>query len=170
MGQHDRPGKPVDTDRFFVIGVNNLGGCHGSTGPASVEPAHRQAVGRRFPVVTVEDWVAAQARLADRLGIQRFAAVMGGSLGAMQALQWTISLSRALRHALVIACAPNLSAQNIAFNEVARQAIVTDPDFHGGDYYEHGVKPHAGPARRAHGRPHHLSLRRRDGGEVRPRS
>ena len=119
-------------------------------------------------MVTVEDWVAAQARLADQLGIAQFAAVMGGSLGAMQALQWTISHPDKLRHALVIACAPNLSAQNIAFNEVARQAILTDPDFHGGDYYEHGVKPHRGLARRAHGRPHHLSLRRRDGVEIRP--
>jgi homoserine O-acetyltransferase len=138
------PGKPVDTDRFFVVGVNNLGGCHGSTGPCSIDPKTGKRWGSRFPVVTVEDWVAAQARLADKLGVERFAAVMGGSLGAMQSLQWTISFPEKLRHALVIACAPNLSAQNIAFNEVARQAIVTDPDFHGGDYYEHGVKPQRG--------------------------
>jgi homoserine O-acetyltransferase len=138
------PGKPVDTDRFFVIGVNNLGGCHGSTGPCSVDPKTGKKWGARFPMVTVEDWVAAQARLAEQLGVERFAAVMGGSLGAMQSLQWTISYPDKLRHALVIACAPNLSAQNIAFNEVARQAIVTDPDFHGGDYYEHGVKPQRG--------------------------
>jgi homoserine O-acetyltransferase len=138
------PGKPVDTDRFFVIGVNNLGGCHGSTGPCSVDPKTGKKWGARFPMVTVEDWVAAQARLAEQLGVERFAAVMGGSLGAMQSLQWTISFPDKLRHALVIACAPNLSAQNIAFNEVARQAIVTDPDFHGGDYYEHGVKPQRG--------------------------
>ncbi len=109
-------------------------------------------------MVTVEDWVESQARLADRLGIGQFAAVMGGSLGAMQALQWTISYPERLRHALVIACAPNLSAQNIAFNEIARQAIITDPDFHGGDYYEHGVDAQARPARRAHGRSHHLSV------------
>src|SRR5918999_2115325 len=138
------PGKPVDTDRFFVIGVNNLGGCHGSTGPCSVDPKTGKSWGGRFPVVTVEDWVEAQAQLADELGIRQFAAVMGGSLGAMQSLQWTISHPERLRHAVVIACAPNLSAQNIAFNEVARQAILTDPDFRGGDYYGHGVKPHRG--------------------------
>ncbi len=138
------PGKPLDTDRFFVIGVNNLGGCHGSTGPCSLNPRTGKPWGGSFPVVTVEDWVAAQARLAEKLGIARFAAVMGGSLGAMQSLQWTISHPDKLRHALVIACAPNLSAQNIAFNEVARQAILTDPDFHDGNYYMHGVKPHRG--------------------------
>ena len=138
------PGKPVDTDRFFVIGVNNLGGCHGSTGPQSTNPKTGKPWGADFPVVTVEDWVAAQARLANHLRIRRFAAVMGGSLGAMQALQWTISFPERVRHALVIACAPNLSAQNIAFNEVARQAIITDPDFHGGHYYEHDTRPTRG--------------------------
>ncbi|MEK6592823.1 MAG: homoserine O-acetyltransferase [Pseudomonadota bacterium] len=138
------PGKPVDTNRFFVIGVNNLGGCHGSTGPKSINPKSGKPWGGAFPVVTVEDWVATQAQLADQLGIQRFAAVMGGSLGAMQALQWTISYPERLRHALVIACAPSLSAQNIAFNEIARQAIITDPDFHGGDYYAHNTMPKCG--------------------------
>ncbi|MBI3935418.1 MAG: homoserine O-acetyltransferase [Betaproteobacteria bacterium] len=138
------PGKPVDTNRFFVIGVNNLGGCHGSTGPKSVNPATGKPWGAEFPVVTVEDWVAAQARLADHLGIGQFAAVMGGSLGAMQSLAWTVSFPGRIRHALVIACAPNLSAQNIAFNEVARQAIITDPDFHGGHYYERGTTPKRG--------------------------
>jgi len=138
------PGKPLDTDRFFVVGVNNLGGCHGSTGPMSANPATGKPWGGEFPVVTVEDWVAAQARLADLLGIDRFAAVMGGSLGAMQALQWTISFPERIGHALVIAATPKLSAQNIAFNEVARQAITTDPDFHGGNYYEHGVVPRRG--------------------------
>lgn len=138
------PGKPVDTDRFFVIGVNNLGGCHGSTGPASTNPATGRPWGADFPVVTVEDWVQVQARLADRLGIGQFAAVIGGSLGAMQALQWTISFPDRVRHSLVIAAAPKLSAQNIAFNEVARQAITTDPDFHGGNYYAHGVVPRRG--------------------------
>jgi len=138
------PGKPVDTNRFFVIGVNNLGGCHGSTGPKSINSVTGKPWGSRFPVVTVEDWVKSQTRLADRLGIRQFAAVMGGSLGAMQSLQWTISYPERLRHALVIACAPNLSAQNIAFNEIARQAIITDPDFHGGDYYERGVTPKRG--------------------------
>jgi homoserine O-acetyltransferase/O-succinyltransferase len=138
------PGKPLDTRRFFVVGVNNLGGCFGSTGPGSMNPATGRAWGADFPVVTVEDWVNAQARLADQLGIGRFAAVMGGSLGAMQALSWTIQYPERIAHALLIACAPNLSAQNIAFNEVARQAIITDPDFHGGHYYEHGVQPRRG--------------------------
>ncbi len=138
------PGKPLDTDRFFVVGVNNIGGCHGSTGPASINPATGRQWGADFPVVTVEDWVEAQSRLATRLGIQRFAAVMGGSLGAMQALQWAISQPQRIRHAIVIAAAPKLSTQNIAFNEVARQAITTDPDFHGGNYYSHGVVPRRG--------------------------
>jgi homoserine O-acetyltransferase len=138
------PGKPVDTNRFFVVGVNNLGGCHGSTGPASINPATGRPWGADFPVVTVDDWVEAQARLATRLGIERFAAVMGGSLGAMQALQWAISQPERVRHSIVIAAAPRLSAQNIAFNEVARQAITTDPDFHGGNYYSHGVVPRRG--------------------------
>jgi homoserine O-acetyltransferase len=138
------PGKPLDTNRFFVIGSNYLGSCFGSTGPASVNPATGKPWGADFPVVTVEDWVHAQARLAEHLGIERFAAVMGGSLGAMQALQWTLSYPDRVRHALVIAAAPRLSAQNIAFNEVARQAIMTDPDFHGGHYYEKGVVPARG--------------------------
>ena len=138
------PGKPLDTDRFFVIGVNNPGGCFGSTGPKSMNPKTGKQFGADFPVVTVEDWVAAQARLADHLGITCFAAVMGGSLGAMQALQWSIAYPDRIRHALVIAAAPKLSAQNIAFNDVARQAIITDPEFHGGHYYEHGVVPKRG--------------------------
>ena len=135
------PGKPLDTDRFFVIGNNYIGSCFGSTGPTSPNPATGQPWGADFPVVTVEDWVAAQARLADHLGIERFAAVMGGSLGAMQALQWSLSHPARVRNAIVIAATPRLSAQNIAFNEVARQAIVTDPDFHGGHYYAKGVVP-----------------------------
>jgi len=138
------PGKPLDTNRFFVIGVNNLGGCHGSTGPSSINPKTGNPYGADFPVVTVEDWVASHARLADHLGIDSFAASIGGSLGAMQALQWTISYPDRMRHALVIAAAPKLSAQNIAFSEVARQAIITDPDFHGGNYYAHGVIPKNG--------------------------
>ncbi len=135
------PGKPLDTTKFFVIGSNYIGSCFGSTGPASTNPATGRPWGADFPVVTVEDWVAAQARLADHLGIESFAAVMGGSLGAMQALQWTLSYPERVRHAIVIAATPKLSAQNIAFNEVARQAIMTDPDFHGGHYYEKGVVP-----------------------------
>jgi len=138
------PGKPLDTERFFVIGVNNLGGCHGSTGPMGLNPATGRPWGGDFPVVTVEDWVDAQARLADRLGIECFAAVMGGSLGAMQALHWALAYPERIRHALVIASTPRLSAQNIAFNEVARQAITTDPDFHGGHYYDKGVVPTRG--------------------------
>ncbi|MFN0314275.1 MAG: homoserine O-acetyltransferase [Burkholderiales bacterium] len=138
------PGKPVDTQRFFVVGVNNLGGCHGSTGPATINPDTGKPWGADFPLVTVEDWVEAQARLADHLGIECFAVVMGGSLGAMQALQWTISHPGRVKHALVIAAAPKLTAQNIAFNEVARQAITTDPDFHGGNFYAHGVVPKRG--------------------------
>jgi len=138
------PGKPVDTRRFFVVGVNNLGGCHGSTGPVSINPDTGRPWGADFPVVTVEDWVEAQARLADHLGIERFALTMGGSLGAMQALQWTMSHPQRVRHALVVAAAPKLSAQNIAFNEVARQAIMTDPDFHGGNFYAHQTVPRRG--------------------------
>jgi homoserine O-acetyltransferase len=138
------PGKPVDTRRFFVIGVNNLGSCFGSTGPMSVDPATGQPWGSRFPVVTVEDWVDAQARVLDRLGIERLAAVMGGSLGGMQALAWAIRHPQRVAHCVAIASAPALSAQNIAFNEVARRAIVTDPDFHGGNYYAHGVVPRQG--------------------------
>ncbi|MFS0755662.1 homoserine O-acetyltransferase [Noviherbaspirillum sp. 1P10PC] len=138
------PGKPLDTDRFFVIGVNNLGSCFGSTGPMHVNPATGKPYGAAFPVVTVEDWVHAQARLADALGIRQFAAVMGGSLGGMQALAWSLLYPDRLRHCMVIASTPKLSAQNIAFNDVARQSILTDPDFHGGDYYAHGVVPRNG--------------------------
>jgi homoserine O-acetyltransferase/O-succinyltransferase len=138
------PGKPVDTDRFFVIGVNNLGSCFGSTGPMHVNPDTGRVYGADFPVVTVEDWVNAQARLLDALGITTLAAVMGGSLGGMQALSWTLQYPQRVRHAVVVASAPNLNAENIAFNEVARRAIVTDPDFHGGHFYQHGVVPKRG--------------------------
>lgn len=135
------PGKPLDTDRFFVIGVNNPGCCFGSTGPMHTNPATGKPYGAGFPVVTVEDWVHAQALLADALGIRQFAAVMGGSLGGMQALAWSMMYPQRLRRCIVIASTTKLSAQNIAFNDVARQAILTDPDFHGGDYYAHGVVP-----------------------------
>ncbi len=140
------PGKPLDTDRFFVIGVNNLGSCFGSTGPMHSNPDRDdgQVYGADFPVVTVEDWVNAQALLLDRLGIQTLAAVMGGSLGGMQALGWALQYPSRVRHAVVIASAPNLTAENIAFNEVARRAIVTDPDFHGGNFYQHSVVPKRG--------------------------
>jgi homoserine O-acetyltransferase len=138
------PGKPLDTDRFFVVGVNNLGSCFGSSGPLSENPATGKSWGADFPLVTVEDWVDAQARLADQLGIRQWAAVMGGSLGGMQALAWATRYPERIRHALVIAAAPNLSAQNIAFNEVARQAIRTDPDFHDGHFEASGTKPRRG--------------------------
>ena len=138
------PGKPLDTDNFFVIGVNNLGSCFGSTGPMHINPDTGRVYGADFPVVTVEDWVNAQARLLDALGITTLAAVMGGSLGGMQALSWTLQYPARVRHAVVVASAPNLTAENIAFNEVARRAIVTDPDFHGGHFYDHGVIPKRG--------------------------
>lgn len=138
------PGKPVDTDRFFVIGVNNLGGCHGSTGPTSIDSTTGKPYGASFPVVTVEDWVEAQEKLSQHLGIEQFAAIMGGSLGGMQAMQWTLNYPEKVRHALVIAAAANLTAQNIAFNDVARQAILTDQEFYGGNYYAFETLPRRG--------------------------
>ena len=138
------PGKPLDTERFFVIGVNNPGSCFGSTGPMQNNPETGRPYGADFPVVTVEDWVDAQARLLDVLGIRQLAAVLGGSLGGMQALSWSLRHPDRLRHCIAVATAPNLSAQNIAFNEVARRAIVTDPEFHGGHFYEHDTLPRRG--------------------------
>ncbi|WP_339800067.1 homoserine O-acetyltransferase [uncultured Marinobacter sp.] len=138
------PGKPIDTNRFFVVSLNNLGGCHGSTGPTSTNPETGQPYGPDFPVITVKDWVHSQAMLADQLGIECWAAVVGGSLGGMQALQWSLSYPDRLRHAVVIASTPRLSAQNIAFNEVARRAITSDADFHGGRYHEHDTLPRNG--------------------------
>jgi homoserine O-acetyltransferase len=135
------PGKPVDTTRFFVIGINNIGSCFGSTGPMHTNPATGKPYGHHFPLVTVEDWVRAQSLLADKLGIYRFAAVMGGSLGGMQALAWSMMFPERLAHCVAIASTAKLTAQNIAFNDVARQAILTDPDFHEGHFYEHGVVP-----------------------------
>ncbi len=138
------PGKPVDTNRFFVVSSNNLGGCAGSTGPLSIDPKTGKAFGPTFPIVTVRDWVESQARLADHLGIQRWAAVMGGSLGGMQALQWATDYPERVGHAVIIAAAPKLSTQNIAFNEVARQAIRKDPNFYGGYYLDHDAVPEYG--------------------------
>jgi len=138
------PGKPIDTNHFFVVSLNNLGGCAGSTGPASINPDTGTWYGPDFPVVTVRDWVHSQARLADRLGIQKWAAVVGGSLGGMQVMRWSISYPDRLRHAIMLAVAPKLSAQNIAFNEVARQSITADPEFHAGRYREHEVLPKKG--------------------------
>jgi homoserine O-acetyltransferase/O-succinyltransferase len=138
------PGRPLDTRKFFVIGLNNLGGCHGSTGPRAINPTTKKPWGSEFPVVTVPDWVNAQALLANRLGIDSFAAIIGGSLGGMQALQWSIDYPERVRNVLAIAAAPKLSAENIGFNEVARQAIMTDPEFHGGNFYEHNTIPQRG--------------------------
>lgn len=138
------PGKPIDSEQFFIVCLNNLGGCKGSTGPNTPNPANGKPWGPDFPIVTVRDWVESQARLADRLEIREWAAVIGGSLGGMQVLQWAIDFPARLRHAVVIAAAPNLTAQNIAFNEVVRQALRSDPDFHDGHYYEHNVVPSRG--------------------------
>ncbi len=138
------PGKMIDTNRFFVVASANLGGYNGSTGPGSTNPATGRHYGPDFPVVTVGDWVRSQNLLRAHLGIERWAAVIGGSLGGMQVMQWSIDYPDRLAHAIVIASAPKLSAQNIAFNEIARQAIVTDPEFHGGRYYEKGVVPRRG--------------------------
>ena len=138
------PGKPVDTNQFFVIGVNNLGSCFGSTGPMQINPDTGKIYGADFPVVTVQDWVDAQALLLNALGIHTLACVMGGSLGGMQALSWTLQYPDRVRHAVIVASAPNLTAENIAFNEVARRAIVTDPDFCQGHYAAHGVLPKRG--------------------------
>ena len=138
------PGKPIDTDQFFVISLNNLGGCSGSTGPLSINPETSKPYGPYFPEVTVLDWIHTQARLADYLGISCFAAVVGGSLGGMQALQWSITYPDRIAAAVIIAAAPRLTAQTIAFNEVARQAIMRDPNFFDGNYAEHGVIPASG--------------------------
>jgi len=135
------PGKPIDTNRFFVVSSNNLGGCHGSTGPNSINPETNEKYGPDFPIVTVTDWVKSQAMLSDALGIDSWAAVIGGSLGGMQAMEWAIQFPDRIKHSIIIASAPKLSAQNIAFNEVARQAIRRDPDFHEGKYFNHDSKP-----------------------------
>jgi homoserine O-acetyltransferase len=142
--QYIGPGKAIDTNHFFVVSPNNLGGCHGSTGPTSMNAETGKYYGPDFPLVTTRDWMHSQARLADRLGIQQWAAVIGGSLGGMQALQWAVDLPDRIRHAVVIAAAPRLSAQNIAFNEVARQAILSDPEFHDGHYLEKNTLPRTG--------------------------
>lgn len=138
------PAKPIDTRKFFVVSANNLGGCKGSTGPNTINPDTGKPYGPDFPIVTVKDWVRSQERLARTLGIEQWAAVVGGSLGGMQALQWAIDFPAKVRNAVIIAAAPRLSAQNIAFNEVARQAIFSDPDFHDGRYYERQLVPRRG--------------------------
>ena len=140
------PGKPIDTRRFFVVSLNNLGGCHGSTGPSSSNPETGQPWGPDFPSLRVRDWVNSQARLADYLGIDCWAAVVGGSLGGMQAMRWALEYPDRIRHCVVIAAAMKLSAQNLAFNEVARQAILSDPAFAGGYYQTRGEIPAQGLA------------------------
>lgn len=135
------PGKAIDTNKFFVIALNNLGGCCGSTGPTSINPETGQRWEASFPIVTVEDWVESQARLADLLGIQTFAAIVGGSLGGMQVLEWSIRFPTRLQSAVIVASAPKLSTQNIAFNEVARQSIRRDPDFFDGNYIDNNSVP-----------------------------
>lgn len=138
------PGKAIDTNLFHVISLNNLGGCGGSTGPASINPETGKYYGPDFPVITVRDWALSQLRLIDRLGIDKLAAVVGGSLGGMQVLRWAISYPQRLSHAVCIAGAPKLSAQNIAFNEVARRSITSDPNFHNGHYLENNTYPREG--------------------------
>ncbi len=140
------PGKPIDTNRFFVVSLNNLGGCHGSTGPRSINPATGRPWGPGFPPLRARDWVHSQARLADRLGIDCWAAVIGGSLGGMQAMRWALEYPGRVRHCVVIAAAMKLSAQNLAFNEVARQAILSDPNFAEGHYLERETTPAQGLA------------------------
>lgn len=138
------PGKPIDTNTFFVVSLNNLGGCKGSTGPTTNDPETGELYGPDFPIVTVRDWVESQARLADVLNIQVWAAVVGGSLGGMQALKWSLDYPERVKHAVVVASTPKLTAQNIAFNEIARKAITSDPSFHEGRYYEHDTVPAKG--------------------------
>ena len=140
------PGKPIDTERFFVVSLNNLGGCHGSTGPNSINPDTGKPWGPDFPPLRARDWVNSQARLADYLGINCWAAIIGGSLGGMQAMRWSLEYPERVRHCVVIAAAMKLSAQNLAFNEVARQAILSDPQFLGGHYQEQNTVPAQGLA------------------------
>ena len=140
------PGKPIDTDRFFVVSLNNIGGCHGSTGPTSINPQTGEPWGPDFPPLRARDWVHSQARLADFLGIECWAAVVGGSLGGMQAMRWALEYPDRIKHCIVIAAAMKLSAQNLAFNEVARQAILSDPAFADGHYLERGSAPTRGLA------------------------
>jgi homoserine O-acetyltransferase len=140
------PGKPVDTDRYFVICSNVVGGCMGTTGPASINPMTGKPWGLDFPVITIRDMVRAQAMLLDHLGIDTLFAVVGGSMGGMQVLQWAESFPERVFSALPIACATRHSAQNIAFHEVGRQAIMADPEWRGGRYHLEGTNPRRGLA------------------------
>lgn len=138
------PGKAMDTDKLFIVSVNNLGGCHGSTGPESIDPSTQKPFGPDFPQVVVKDWVASQMLLAEHLQIERFLAVIGGSLGGMQALQWSIDFPERVENAVLIATAAKLTAQNIAFNEIARQAITSDPEYRAGRYRLEDTNPDHG--------------------------
>lgn len=140
------PDKPIDSNRFFIVSLNNIGGCHGSTGPKSIDPTTGQPWGPTFPPLRARDWVTTQARLADHFGIQQWAAVIGGSLGGMQAMRWALEYPDRIKHCIVIASALKLTAQNIAFNELARRAITEDPDFHNGNYLQEGTTPRRGLA------------------------
>jgi len=135
------PGKAIDTNKFFVVSLNNIGGCHGSSGPNTVNPETGKVWGKDFPSLRVRDWVSSQVRLADLLGIEAWAAIAGGSLGAMQCMRWALEYPQRVRHCIVIASAMKLTAQNIAFNETARRAIRSDPDFHEGDYLANQTLP-----------------------------
>ena len=140
------PNKPIDTDKLYVVCLNNLGGCHGSTGPTSINPKTQKTYGSDFPIMTVSDWVNSQKELMSYLGIPSWRFIVGGSLGGMQAFQWTIQNPTLVENCVIIAAAPKLTAQNIAFNEVARQAIMKDPNWHDGNYMEKGVIPSQGLA------------------------
>ena len=138
------PGKAVDTDKYFVVCSNNLGGCAGSSGPLSVNPINKKPYGKDFPSVSVVDWVNSQKLLSDYLGIKKWHMVLGGSLGGMQALQWSISFPESLNKAGIFAAAAKSSTQNIAMNEVGREAIRKDKNFMNGDYLLHDIRPRSG--------------------------
>ena len=140
------PGKPIDTERYFVICPNVMAGCMGSSGPASTNPATGEPWGLDFPVITIRDMVRAQAMLLDHLGIETLFAVAGGSMGGMQVLQWAATYPERVFAALPIACATRHSAQNIAFHEVGRQAVMADPEWRGGRYVFEGTNPRRGLA------------------------
>jgi len=144
------PNKAIDTNQFYVVCLNNIGSCFGSTGPTTINPdsisdgGEPRVYGPDFPLVTIKDWVKTQAMLSDRLGIEVWHAVVGGSMGGMQAMQWSVDYPERLKRCVVIASTPKLSAQNIAFNEVARQSILSDPDFKDGRYLQAGTYPRRG--------------------------
>ncbi len=140
------PNKPINTNNLFVVCLNNLGGCHGSTGPVSIDSSTNKTYGSEFPIITVNDWVTSQKELMEYLNIPYWQFVVGGSLGGMQSFQWALQYPSLIKNSIIIAAAPKLTAQNIAFNEVARQAIMKDPNWHNGNYIEKGVNPDQGLA------------------------